>query len=183
MYRTFITGSDVASFRRKELAERRERTPDMAELRQKESVLVFVYGTLKKGFHNHCVINPDAKYLGRAFTYRPHFKMLDTGSFPVVRRDTDNGSVIYGELYAVKPINMIRLDGLEGNGEMYQRELVQCKLLDQELHSEVVRGKIHPLRMAWMYIGTDYYWGNRSLEVIQPKEMEDNMPKGVSFVR
>lgn len=164
MTTTLYPGRDVPGYIRTQLQARQKVTPDMGQIRAQGNQLVFVYGTLKQGFHNHQVLNRDAQYLGKARTLRDDWLMYDTGGFPVVMRSSPiaKGNFIYGEVYSVTPDNMIRLDGLESNGSMYQREKVKFKLLDQEMESEVVKGKVTAVREAWMYVGMDDYWADES---------------------
>ncbi len=81
--------------------------------------LLFVYGTLKRGHHNHRVLG-DADFKGNASMYG---RMLHLGGFPGVIDDPYQQ--VHGELYEVTNFN--RLDMLEGydvdNHEgMYLRE-------------------------------------------------------------
>lgn len=81
--------------------------------------LFFVYGTLKKGFGNHRLLqHPSVEFLGEHVT-EPNFTMLSVhGHFPAVV--TVGDTPIKGELYLVKS-NMIKevlynLEGFRGKG-------------------------------------------------------------------
>ncbi len=63
----------------------------------KKECLFFVYGTLKKGFHNNYLLS-NAEFLGN-FTTKPEYTLFD-GNFPVVERDGE--TAIQGELYLSK---------------------------------------------------------------------------------
>ena len=81
------------------------------------SVLVFCYGSLKRGFHNHHLLN-QSKYLGDHVT-EAEFTMYDLGSYPAI---TENGhSAIHGEVYDDAPNTFNNLDVLEGYPEFYNR--------------------------------------------------------------
>jgi len=81
---------------------------------------VFVYGSLKKGFFNHQVIeNP--KFICKTHT-KECYKMLDLQSFPGVTKE-EKLSVIHGEVYNVDNITLELLDKFEGN--WYLREAVE----------------------------------------------------------
>ena len=54
-------------------------------------VKVAVYGTLKKGFHNHLVLGDDAKYLGRGMT-TSKYDMRNAG-FPAILSNPDGKRV------------------------------------------------------------------------------------------
>lgn len=95
--------------------------------------LVFVYGSLKKGFHNNKILW-SSEYVDSVFTAHGDYRMISFGGFPGVLKNGD--SHIAGESYLVNQLTMLRLDSLESNGSFYQREKT---LLDS--------GDV-----AWMYI-------------------------------
>lgn len=72
------------------------------------SKLLFVYGTLKKGFHNHGLL----KSAGYITTIRvPGYKMHSMGGFPGI---IPGDGAIEAELYSVPDEAWPRLDALEG---------------------------------------------------------------------
>lgn len=94
--------------------------------------LIFCYGSLKQGHHNHEVIsfdfdthsrNKGYDYLGKAKTV-DKFIMYDMGSFPAIAFDK-NGKPVSGELYAIDDATFDLLDTLEGYPENYNRKLVK----------------------------------------------------------
>jgi gamma-glutamylaminecyclotransferase len=84
---------------------------------------VFVYGSLKRGFANHRFV-ARSKFLGPGVT-PPRFAMLDLGAYPGVIR---GATAVAGEVWAVSPAVLARLDQLEDNGRIYSRELVPIAL-------------------------------------------------------
>lgn len=80
--------------------------------------LVFVYGSLKRGFHNNDLL--DTSYFVGTGTTPPDFEMYSAGGFPVI---VYGDKSITGEVYLVDEPTLKRLDRLESNGHMYQREL------------------------------------------------------------
>jgi len=82
-------------------------------------MIVFVYGTLRKGQGNHYLMQ-GAEFLGEART-TPHWKMVSLGPFPGVI--PGSGSIV-GELFKVDPPAMARLDRLEGAPRFYHRKSV-----------------------------------------------------------
>ena len=103
--------------------------------------LVFVYGSLKQGYHNHEVIsfdfdthtkNKGYDYLGKAKTV-DKFAMYDMGSFPAISFD-ENGKQVSGELYAVDDATFDLLDTLEGYPEHYNRKLVKLDV-DEDIEA------------------------------------------------
>jgi len=88
----------------------------------KNPALVFVYGSLKKGFRNNKVLG-DSKYVG-TFKTTTKFKMLDLGYYPALMLDDVGGNVVLGELYEVSGDTFERLDQLEGYPHMYDRDII-----------------------------------------------------------
>ena len=92
--------------------------------------LVFVYGTLKKGFGNHRLL-AKAKFIAPAFIMDG--KMLNLGAFPaVIAGDMD----IEGEIYSVDKDTLASLDRLEGHPTFYERKQVEAYLDDERMPAE-----------------------------------------------
>lgn len=83
------------------------------------SETVFVYGTLKKGGHNHYLLS-DCIPLGEGVT-STSMTLLDLGAFPGVDISRET-SQIQGEVYKVSSLK--DLDRLEGYPRFYNRKLV-----------------------------------------------------------
>lgn len=97
---------------------------------------VFVYGSLKRGFHNHHFLE-EATFLGGATTARS-FDLWSLGAFPAV---TQPGRFhVTGEVYGVDRDTLSELDLLEGEGILYKRKA-----------TEVSVGERSTLR-AWIYV-------------------------------
>jgi gamma-glutamylaminecyclotransferase len=112
--------------------------------------LVFVYGSLKKGFHNHRLLSSgQAKFLGDAQSIAPEYAMLDLGSFPGLIEGTQR---VTGELYEVDDHTFHRLDSLEGHPHMYTR---------YERRFRMEAGDRDALN-AWVYIYNEGGYGFRS---------------------
>lgn len=103
--------------------------------------LVFVYGTLKKGNHNHHLI-AKANYCGKAHTTKSEYQMYHLGGFPGV---TKGDRVIYGEVYMVNEDVMKSLDRLEGHPSFYERILVPVGIYGDKKGEETST-------KAWIYI-------------------------------
>jgi gamma-glutamylcyclotransferase (GGCT)/AIG2-like uncharacterized protein YtfP len=94
--------------------------------------LVFVYGSLLKGLHNHVLIE-DAEFVSRGHT-GPGLGLLDLGSFPGLVPDRDCPGV-WGELYRVDDATLAQLDRLEGvdhhhpDGGLYRRDVLAIRPL------------------------------------------------------
>ena len=78
---------------------------------------VFVYGSLKRDFHNHCFLE-GAKFLGEAVS-QGKYVMWAGPNFPYVATMA-TGHQVTGELYRVKSLRA--LDALEGHPHFYRRE-------------------------------------------------------------
>jgi gamma-glutamylaminecyclotransferase len=107
------------------------------------SHLVFVYGTLKRGQHNHNRFLATSTFLGPATTAE-RWRMI-TGGYPVVLPNHHRAGAgrIRGELYEVDDQTLEALDRLEGNGHLYLRREVPV----------VANDGISFAGRAWMYVG------------------------------
>ena len=77
---------------------------------------VFVYGSLKKGFHNHYLLE-DSVFVATDIV--DGYSLVDLGSFPMALPDPE-GHII-GEIYYITPETLIALDRLESEGTFYNR--------------------------------------------------------------
>jgi gamma-glutamylcyclotransferase (GGCT)/AIG2-like uncharacterized protein YtfP len=107
---------------------------------------VFVYGSLKAGFHNHVLLeNKEAsEFLGRAWL-RGHYAMRDMRAYPGLYKHASLPlAYILGEVYRVTPDVLQALDILESNGFYYTRtkEIAQLHKDNSAAHEEV---------RAWCY--------------------------------
>ena len=102
--------------------------------------LVFVYGSLKKNFINHKVLD-GAKFIGAGITLSTSFEMFSLGSFPAVVHGRGRYAIC-GELYKVNAECLRRIDYLESNGTLYTRQEKAIVNINRD-------GRIED---AWMYI-------------------------------
>ncbi len=85
--------------------------------------LVFVYGTLKRGFANHNFLAGQA-FLGDAVT-GPGYALYDLGDYPGMVARAGSAGAITGEVWSVDAACLAQLDALEGTAEeMYRRACV-----------------------------------------------------------
>lgn len=113
---------------------------------------VFVYGTLKRGIHNHRLLET-SDFFGEAYTVDT-FRMYQTG-FPVIfMSDHPDAKSVFGEVYDVDDETLERLDQLESAGYMYDRRQVNVICL---AGGGVIDGNVN------IYIGNDKYWQNHKL--------------------
>lgn len=115
---------------------------------------VFVYGTLKRGIHNHRLLET-SDFIGEAYTVDT-FRMYQTG-FPVLfLSDDPNARSVFGEVYDVNDETLARLDQLESEGRMYDRKKVNVQLIADEPY-RVIDANVG------IYIGNSEYWKNHKL--------------------
>jgi gamma-glutamylaminecyclotransferase len=84
-----------------------------------EGALLFVYGTLRRGFENHEDYLHNAQFMGNAST-RDEYALV-VGELPYVVKDRAVARIV-GELYAVDAATLEQVDGLEGHPDEYRRE-------------------------------------------------------------
>lgn len=96
----------------------------------KNKKLYAVYGSLKKGFHNHGILG-DSRLVGECKS-SPNFTMLDLGAFPGVVRQ--GSTAITLEVYEVVDEKIeSRLDRLEGfkspnsKHNFYNKEMIDTE--------------------------------------------------------
>lgn len=87
---------------------------------------VFVYGTLKRQYHNHAVmLRAEGRYVGEA-TLEDAF-LVHLGGFPGLVVDEGSGRVVHGEVYEVEPQNMEPLHRLEGYSPITDDGMYLCR--------------------------------------------------------
>lgn len=151
--------------------------------------LVFVYGSLKAGFHNARLLH-SAKLIGKATTVSRYYTMLSAGHFPVVMRTKDKRvsgrAAITGELYEVDDSTFRDLDGLESNGHMYLRRQVFVNVEMPNPFGPNGGGLSQPLAIrhkAWMYVGVSKFWRprNKHLRRVRPNAETLTWLRGVPW--
>ena len=73
---------------------------------------VFVYGSLKRGFHNHRFLHGQ-RFIGEART-KPVYRLLSFDAYPGMIPASDGGHSIHGEVWEVDAPCKLMLDHLEG---------------------------------------------------------------------
>ena len=104
--------------------------------------LLFVYGSLKKGFDNHNLLNKHAKRLGKAHTVKKFSMFEDSfGNYPYII-DVPHAK-IKGELYQINRAELMkRIDEFEGVPNYYERKKIEVK-------------SHHGVKRAFVYIQSD----------------------------
>lgn len=102
--------------------------------------LVFVYGTLKKGFPNHNNYMGSAKRLGKYQTVEKYPLVLCGARYvPCMINSPGKGHHVEGELYEVDDECLNRIDALEGiqDSDGYRRTVIRVS--SSELKSQDIR--------------------------------------------
>lgn len=126
------------------------------------SNLLFVYGTLKRGWGlNRLLVGGGATFEGFVTTRYPnyglHFCSPNGGGFPVL---VPGDGHVRGELYKMpddpgqKARLWSHLDSVEGEGHMYHRRAAE---FTQEEHPDEA-----PI-FAHVYVGAPTYWASKTL--------------------
>jgi len=104
--------------------------------------LVAVYGTLKRGFGNHRVLEMDnGEYVGTGRTVKP-WTMYGGHGFPrVVEQERSDGVGVHVELFECPDVS--NMDMLEGHPRFFERKEVEVAIYNDTEIQEVVT--------AWMY--------------------------------
>jgi gamma-glutamylcyclotransferase (GGCT)/AIG2-like uncharacterized protein YtfP len=88
--------------------------------------LVFVYGTLKRGFENHGFLSGQT-FVGIART-APGYALYDLAGYPGMVRKDDATDGVVGEVWMVDDECLAQLDVLECTAEgLYRREAVSLQ--------------------------------------------------------
>jgi len=112
---------------------------------------VFVYGTLKKGFWNHHMLE-GSKFVGKAKTKEKYALYIDNIPYLV---KTEKVSHVSGEVYEVNKKSLLSLDGLEGHPVWYYRELSQVIFEDgRELNAWIY---FYPEKLGVLLSEGNYY--------------------------
>jgi len=87
-------------------------------------LLVFVYGTLKRGFYNHEVLET-SQFIGKAITKNKYPMINAQEYFPYLINDKNIGKHIKGEVFKINDLTLEKLDILEGFPDLYTRDYIQ----------------------------------------------------------
>ncbi len=93
--------------------------------------VVFVYGTLKKGFRLPSYLE-NSKFLGEG--YIEGYDMYKIDWYPVIVKGNGN---VYGEIYEVDDEILKNLDAVEDEGILYKRIKEKVKIKEKELEAFV----------------------------------------------
>jgi gamma-glutamylcyclotransferase (GGCT)/AIG2-like uncharacterized protein YtfP len=109
-----------------------------------KKTLVFVYGSLKKGYGNHCILG-DSTFIGDHVTDEK-YTMLSMGAFPCV--DDGGTTPIHGEVYAVTDEILNNLDLLEGCPRFFKQKKLSSvygEIVMYVINKECLVGVVYPV--------------------------------------
>jgi len=90
-------------------------------------MLIFVYGTLKRGFYNYRFLEK-SNFIGTAITNNKYPMINSEGYFPYLINDRDRGKYIKGEVFEINNTTLKKLDVLEGFPDLYIRDTIDVKI-------------------------------------------------------
>jgi gamma-glutamylcyclotransferase (GGCT)/AIG2-like uncharacterized protein YtfP len=90
--------------------------------------LVFVYGSLKRGFRNHRLLAAN-EFVGAGIT-EPRYRLINLGPYPAMIETGAEPLSVTGELYRIDEATLASLDRLEEEGTLYQRIVAPITTLD-----------------------------------------------------
>lgn len=146
-----------------QLKNRAYYSPDLHELEQFEEHLLFVDNNLKMSIGRWSIYLSNAKFLGSAVTLFDHFIMKRTVQFPITFENKTHAAhkKVLGDLWAIDPLTVLRLDVMHNNGDFWYRKKVPVKCLDQD--APYKNGDKRPIISAWMYLGDEEHWENTTM--------------------
>ncbi len=122
-----------------------------------QNQILFVYGTLMRNGHAENLLS-GTKFSGKAIL--KDYAMYDLGSFPGIVEK--KGEWVEGELYLIRDSDFARLDRYEGEGDLYQREIVTVDSASgsQQVWAYVYLGKPEgkPMHGPWIKDDDDVVW-------------------------
>lgn len=98
-----------------------------------KKIIVFVYGSLKKGYYNHHYLS-GSKYLGEAILN--DYGLIDLGRYPGII--AQKGCDVEGELYEINAETKAKIDELEEEGSLYA-----CVSLDVRMNHQMVKANVY----------------------------------------
>lgn len=119
-----------------------EFTKKFAPFAKHINYLLFVYGTLKRGFPLHKYMR-DATFVAEARTTPSyHMWMPSKGWYPLLTVDLKNGVAIEGELWRISEVLAVRLDQVEGRA--YDRCEIELEIPEVQEPVETYLYKYEP---------------------------------------
>ncbi|KAJ7949910.1 Gamma-glutamylcyclotransferase, AIG2-like [Quillaja saponaria] len=110
--------------------------------RDRNSFLIFTYGTLKRGFFNHTLMqdlihNGHAAFVGSYLTAEKYPLVYGPYWVPFLINLLGSGNRVEGELYTVSTRGLVQIDELEGTSRGHYERL-PIKLVPQDVGNDAV---------------------------------------------
>lgn len=167
----FFSRTDPQWIKYSQEAERKAQfTPDAAELQQQWAVNVFIYNECQMNGPKTNILGDKAIYGGLAYTESSDFvlykKDLGKETFPFALEVNDDNRMgmssligdpgqIMGEVYSVRPYDLISLDNYMLNTVRFERKRVKVVIPWRPNASEEIEPVI---KEVWMYVGKLDFW-------------------------
>ncbi|KAJ1415151.1 Gamma-glutamylcyclotransferase, AIG2-like [Sesbania bispinosa] len=102
-----------------------------------DKALIFTYGTLKRNFSNHPLLQDlmrtgDASFIGTYRTANNYPLVCGPYRVPFLLNLPGSGQPVHGELYSVSARGLVRMDELEGTSRAHYERLPIKLVPDQE---------------------------------------------------
>lgn len=144
-------------------------TPDVMKIEDKEFHLVFVYDDTMLNRRRHSLISDYVVKIGNGFTAEPFAlwkRNLGHVSFPIALKVHAPLLPIKGELFAIEPAGLIKLDKYRLNRVNFDRKRVRITLPFREVCGTTKiptkQTVVSDLKLwnisAWMYVGREKQW-------------------------
>lgn len=119
-------------------------------------MLIFAYGTLKRGHGNHGLLRGVSDFVGAALTVKP-YPMFNFGVPGVFDVEDPRAKNIFGEVFNIRDDRDIyRIDCLEGHPHSYTRKIIKvakfdgtildvwCYFLYESAYRQVIENRSEP---------------------------------------
>ena len=114
-----------------------------------DTELIFVYGSLKRGFHNESLLY-NAKSLGKVKTVKKYPLIVTKNlHYPYLVKEEGKGYEIIGELYRVKKNELEKLDQFEGKEFKREKIRINRNFLKRKTIRWLIQNILMPYKMVW----------------------------------
>lgn len=145
-------------------------TPDIEDIQSRYAINVFVYNECQKNGNKSDVLGKQAAYQGLAYTESSDFvlykKLLGIETYPIalpITEDQKHGwssligdpGQIMGEIYSIRPYDLIQLDNYMLNTVQFQRKRVKVVV---PYHANETSPLDTHVVEVFMYVGDYDFW-------------------------
>ncbi len=117
-----------------------------------DTTLMFVYGSLKRGFHNHIVMErAEGVFIREARSANRAFSLFSLGSFPALDYATEGETPFYikGELFEVPLSGVPIIDRLESSYKKVKITLDSGEVTPKGAQASGLDAYVYLLRPSW----------------------------------